>query len=218
MANGDVARLASLPFDALLERIAASAPAPGGGSAAALAGALAAALAQMIVAVTSGRKGFEDAEELLSQQARETSELCSRLEAAADADAEAYNQVSAAYRLPRADDEQKRARAAAIQQALKKASDVPLATAECCLQAAEVALALLRTGNPNAASDAGVAVLLATAALEGAALNVATNLETIRDDAYVSDRRSAVHRLLERAAALRAEMRAELADRISALR
>ena len=182
-----------------LGELASAEPTPGGGSASALAGALSAALVSMVCRLTLGRAKFA-AGEAEMQSALERAELLrQRLTRAVDDDAGAYEAVIAAYRLPRSSEAEKQSRSAAIQAALKEATRVPLDVAGDCAQLLEMARFVAENGNPNAASDAGVAALLAGAGLRGAAHNVRINLPGIKDTAFADAARSEVERLLAEA-------------------
>jgi methenyltetrahydrofolate cyclohydrolase len=189
----------------LLERLGSSAPAPGGGAAAALAGSLGAALVQMTANLTLGRPRLADVQEQAQAIAARVGDLRERLAQLGDADARAFEQVSAAYRLPRDNDAQKAARSQAIQSALHEAAAVPLDTARLCAEVLEVAEEGAPVLNPAVISDVLVGALLAHAALESAALNVEINLATMTDpgavDQYASDlarARGAARERLER--------------------
>jgi formiminotetrahydrofolate cyclodeaminase len=157
----------------------------------------------MVSGLTVGRKGFEGVAETVARVGEQGRMTAQELTEAIDEDAQAYNGVMAAFALPKASEEQKTERTAAIQTALKRAAEVPLIVANACLQAAELALTVLDKGNPNASSDAAVAALLALAGLDGAVLNVATNLDSIKDDAYVATRKEEIARLSARGNELR---------------
>jgi formiminotetrahydrofolate cyclodeaminase len=181
---------------AFLEELSSGAATPGGGCAAAVAGALAAGLVAMVARNTEG----------LDEIAAEADRLRGGLEELVDADAAAFEQVMAAFRLPKETEEQKAERSAAIQAAYKGAVDPPLAVCDRACQVLQLAAVAAERGNPNAVSDAGVAVLLAASALEGAALNVDINLGSIKDEGYrtervetVEDERAAGARLREAA-------------------
>jgi methenyltetrahydrofolate cyclohydrolase len=165
----------------LLQRLGSSDPAPGGGAAAALAGALGAALVRMTANLTIGRPRLVEVEDQARRIDARAAELCQRLAALGDADTVAFEQVSAAYKLPRADEAQKAARSEAIQAALQGAAAVPLETMRLCadvLALAEQAAPLL---NPAVISDVLVGAQLAQAGLESAALNVEINLAAMTD-------------------------------------
>jgi formiminotetrahydrofolate cyclodeaminase len=209
--------LAALPIPEFLSRLAGPQATPGGGSVAALAGALAGALVAMVGGLTAGKKGFAEVAQEMQVMAERATEVSERLRLAIDADARAYDAVMTAFALPKADEAQKAARSAAIQEAMKRAAEIPLTVATDCLAAAEMASVALEKGNPNASSDAAVALLLALAGLEGAALNVATNLDAIKDAAYVEAGQAKLRRLFARAAELRAGMWTNVRTRIHSL-
>jgi methenyltetrahydrofolate cyclohydrolase len=169
----------------LLQRLGSSDPAPGGGAAAALAGSLGAALVQMTSNLTVGRPRFSAIEPHAQRIAQRATALRERLARLADADAEAFEKVGGAYRLPRADDAQKAARLAAIQSALLLAAEVPLETARLCAEVLEVAEDAAPILNPTVISDVLVGALLAQAALRSAATNVEINLAGMNDTAVV---------------------------------
>lgn len=209
--------LVELEVNAFLRKLAGSDATPGGGSAAALAGALGAALVQMVGGLTVGRKGFEEVAETLEIMGEQGNLIAESLASAVDRDAAAYNEVMAAFGLPKATDDEKAARVQAIQAAMKLAAEVPFEVAEECLAAAELAAIALEKGNPNASSDAAVAMLLALTGLEGAALNVATNLDAIKDVEYVAAKQEELGRLFARSAELRLAMWDAVRGRIKSL-
>ena len=163
----------------LLERLGSSEPTPGGGAAAAVAGALGAALVQMTANLTVGRRRFAEIEDQARRIAQRAATLRQRLALLADADAQAFERVSAAYKLPRADDVQKNARLEAIQLALVSAAEVPLETARLCAEVLAVADEAAPILNPAVISDVMVGGLLAEAALRSAAVNVEINLASM---------------------------------------
>ena len=179
-------------LNTFISSLASGEPTPGGGSAAALAGALGAALAAMVGRLTAGRPKYATVNELMQSAIAEADTLRSRLLALVDEDAAAYDLVRAAYRLPKETVEQQTTRAAAIQQALQGASRTPLATVEACLAVLRLAEQVVRSGNPNAATDGTVGALLAHAGLRGAVLNVRVNLSSIDDATFVASSQSAV--------------------------
>lgn len=207
-----MSELLDLQTDVLLERFGSSEPAPGGGSASALAGALAGALARMVAGLTVGKKHYEavsDEAQGLGERARE---LADRLAAAVEEDAKSFDAVMAAMALPKETDDEKAARRAAMQDAFKGATMVPLATARASLEAGELALRLLAIGNKNASTDAGVAVLLAVAGGEGALFNVAINMGSIKDEAWLAERRAEIDPLWKALEKLRADLWPALKD------
>jgi formiminotetrahydrofolate cyclodeaminase len=185
---------------AFIERLASAAPTPGGGSAAALAGALAAGLTAMVARLSMGRGGDD---ELLDQSVRTAEQAAATLVALVDRDAEAFDRVISAMRLPRGADQEKKDRRAAVQDGLQNAAAIPLATAEQAVLVLALTPDLARTGNPNAVSDVGVAALLAHAAVRGALLNVAMNLKSITDATYREATAARADELRQRADELR---------------
>ncbi len=170
-----------------LDDLASGEPTPGGGSAAALAGALGAALAAMVANLTVGRKRYVDVDAQMQAVLAEADALRSRLTALVAEDAQAYEQVRAAYRLPKESAEEQQTRNAAIQAAMQGASLTPLETMRASLAVLRLAEQAATLGNVNAATDGAVGALLAQASLHGAALNVRVNLGGI-DDRYFAAR------------------------------
>lgn len=184
-----------------LDRLASKDSTPGGGSAAAIMGAMGAALVSMVCNLTIGKKGFEAQGKELERVLREAEALRGRLTAMIQADSDAFDRVMTAYALPRVDDGEKAARAAAIQIALKQATDVPLACARACAEVIALCKTAGELGNKNVVSDAGVGVMAAYAALKSAALNVYINLGAIKDEAFAAERRAEIDRLVAAAEA-----------------
>lgn len=167
--------------DRFLSRVASPEPTPGGGSVAAHAGALAAALAQMVSGLTVGRKKYAMVEEEMHRIALEAAALRRQLVTLVERDAASYEQVRAAYQLPKDTEAQEAERASAVREALLGAAVVPLETAHAAVAVAALAAALAERGNSNAVSDACVAALLAEAAGKGAVLNVRINVAALDD-------------------------------------
>ncbi|HZJ03126.1 MAG TPA: cyclodeaminase/cyclohydrolase family protein [Thermoleophilia bacterium] len=169
---------------AFLDKLATSSPEPGGGSVAALAGALGAGLVSMVANLTLGKEKYADVEDRVQLLLAEAEEVRAFLQDLVQSDTEAYAAVSAAMKLPRETEEQKAERDRRMQASLKEAANVPLAIGEQSLRVAQLSLTAAQIGNVNAVSDAGVAVLLADAAAESAALNVKINVGYISDQEY----------------------------------
>jgi glutamate formiminotransferase/formiminotetrahydrofolate cyclodeaminase len=182
-------------MSAFVGSVAGPSPTPGGGSVAAHAGALGAALAQMVAGLTIGRKKYAGVEGEMKEVAVRAAGLVTRLGALVQEDARSYEQVSAAYKLPKESESDQAVRATAIQRGLMGAAEVPLETARACAAVAELAAAVAERGNTNAVSDAGVSALLAEAACKGAAYNVRINVASMED-------RSAGASLVDEAVAL----------------
>jgi formiminotetrahydrofolate cyclodeaminase len=171
-----MAELLSLSAKDLLDRFASSDPTPGGGSAAALAGALAASLVEMVAGLPKTRTGAPDEREKLDAAKATAKKAGARLRELVDLDTEAYNAVTAAYRLPKTSDAEKAARTAAIGKAMRQATEVPLETCEHAAQVLRAAAQALAHGNANAASDVRTAIALCRAALDAGAENVRVNV------------------------------------------
>lgn len=168
------------------EVLGSSSPAPGGGSVAALSGMLGANLLSMVCRLTIGKKGYEAQEGEASSVLGESDRLGQSLLRHIDLDTEAFNEVMAAFKLPKASEDEKAARTAAIQQGYKSAIQSPLAIARDCLEVLQLAERLLGRSNTNALSDLGVAGQQAFAGLEGALMNVRINLPSIKDADFVT--------------------------------
>jgi formiminotetrahydrofolate cyclodeaminase len=178
--------LSTTSVTTLLEAFRSSDPTPGGGSASALAGAVGASLFAMVAALSKPRaSAARDVEQLRAVGTRST-ELAKRLEALIDRDSEAYELVMRAYRLPKGTDDEKAARSARIQEALKAAIDAPLDVMRTCAAGIAQAAVLVEHGNPNASSDVQVGLELLHAGLRGARLNVEINLGSVKDQAYAA--------------------------------
>jgi len=176
--------LMSITVARFVDEVSTESPAPGGGSVAALMGSLGAALATMVANLTVGKTGYERAWAELAGMAERGQALKDRLARAVDEDTAAFNRVMEAMRLPKGTPEQLAERSRAIETANKAAASVPLQTARLCLETIALADLAARKGNRNSASDAGVAALAARAGVEGAVLNVLTNLGGIKDRAF----------------------------------
>ena len=169
----------------LLDVFASDDPVPGGGSASAVAGALGASLLLMVAGMQKTRSGTPEETADLAEAAARLRPLRDRLTILADEDSDAYSMVVAAFKLPKASDEEKAARKEAIQAAARQATDVPLETMRTCRDALRDAVIVARNGNRNATSDIGVAIELLQAGLKGAGLNVDINLAGLTDAQYV---------------------------------
>jgi len=168
--------------ESYLNKLASADPEPGGGSAAALAGALGAALVSMVANLTLGKEKFAAVQDDVAELKKKSEALRAELEELVTLDALAYREVAAAMKMPKDTDERKEQRRQVMQVALKGAAEVPLKVAEAAVEVARLSLPAAEKGNPNAVSDAGVAVLLADAAAHSAALNARINLVWIEDE------------------------------------
>jgi len=176
--------LRDLTLGSFGEALASSRPTPGGGSASALAGSLASALVAMVARTTAGSKKFADRAAQMESIAREADALRTDLLVLVDEDAAAFDQVMQAIRLPKTTAEEQAARAHALQDGYRAAIGPPMKVCDGAVRALELAVQVAEAGTPSAASDAGVAALLASAALEGGALNVRINQGSVTDQTY----------------------------------
>jgi methenyltetrahydrofolate cyclohydrolase len=191
------------PLTTYLDDLASGKPAPGGGSAAALAGALGAALGSMVANFTVGKEKFAAVEADAQAALAECERLRKGLSELLQADVQAYGRYSQAAKLPKVTDEEKAHRQAVIQEALEAAANVPMEVCRKSLEVLEVCNKLLSIGNPNLISDVGCAAELAYAALRCALLNVEVNHAFIKNEAYIEEQREELPELLEAAGKLR---------------
>lgn len=174
-------KLIDMTVSDYLNDLASVSPAPGGGSAAALCGAQGAGLAAMVASFTIGRKKFADFEENAIAVRDTELALTEKLKAQIDKDTEAFNLVAAAFKLPKATDEEKAARSAAIQAGTLVSTEVPFETMQLALEALKTAEKLLTGFNDGAASDLGVAAFNLLTCVRGAWLNVGINIGSLKD-------------------------------------
>ncbi len=169
------------PLGQFLDELASAAPTPGGGGAAALIGATGAALLSMVANLTIGKKGLEEVDAEMRGILVQSEQLRARLSAMMADDVAAFDSLMASYKLPKESDEQKAVRSATIQQALRAATEAPMACARAAAEVVRLARRTAEIGNKNVISDAGVGVLAAQAALRSAALNVQINAPSLKD-------------------------------------
>ena len=175
-------QLADMTTKDYLKLLASDAPAPGGGSVSALSAAQGAALTAMVCDLTIPQEKYAAFRETCEQVKRDILSVLDELIVVIDKDTEAYNKVSAAFKMPKDTEEQKAARSAAIREATVEATKVPYRTMELCLAGLSITQRAVGRSNPNAASDLGVAALNLLAGLKGAYLNVKINLPGIKDE------------------------------------
>ncbi len=193
-------KLADMTVTQFVDTVASDAPAPGGGSVAALEGSIGAALTAMVACLTQGRKKYAEFAEYAAEVEKKGNELKARLLDVMDRDTEAFNVVSDAFSMPKDTDEQKAARSAAIQEGLKGCTRTPMEMMELCADGIALTASLLERGfNDSSASDLGVAFLSLRSGLQGAWLNVLINIGSLKDQAFAADCRKRGEALLERA-------------------
>jgi formiminotetrahydrofolate cyclodeaminase len=201
-------KLTDKPVTNFLDELASSAPAPGGGSVAAVSGALGAALVSMVCNLTLGKKAYADVQDDISDLLTQSEALRQELTDLLEDDVAAYTGYSKAAKMPRDTDEEKAERAKVMEEALKVATDVPLRIAETAAKVMDLCMPAAEKGNKWAVSDAGVAILMAEAALRSAALNVLINLGSfaLKDEEFKADRHAKLESLLEGKGVMRDEI------------
>lgn len=174
-------KLKDMTVEVFNQTLASDAPAPGGGSASAVAGAMGIALGQMVARLTLGKKKYVEFDEVNAKVIEEAESVIADMITGIDTDTDAFNLVSDAYAMPKDTDEAKATRSAAIQQALKECARVPFELVVRCEKALEILMPMIGKFNTNAASDLGVAALNLKSAALGAWLNVLINVGSLKD-------------------------------------
>ena len=171
-------------------KLGSEAPAPGGGSAAALSGALGAALVSMVCNLTIGKTKYAEYEAYTREVLKKSDDLMMKLLDAVQKDTDAFDAVMIAFAMPKETEEEKTVRSVAIQAAYRVAIASPEATAEYCLAVIKLAQSLLGKSNANAASDLAVGIMQTYAGIRGALMNVRINLPAVKDAAYVAEKKA----------------------------
>lgn len=203
-------KLAELTVAEFADLLASDAPAPGGGSAAALEGAIGAALTAMVCGLTKGKKKFAEFNDLAVEAEAKALALKDRFIDVMDRDTEAFNVVSAAFGMPKATDEEKAARSAAIQKGLEGCTATPFEMMEIAVETLELTGSILGKSNDSAASDLGVSALSLRAAIQGAWLNVLINIGSLKNKELAEDYRVKGEALLAKALPLADKIYAEV--------
>ena len=176
-------RLIDMTCKGFAEETASESPAPGGGSISAYMGALGAALGTMVANLSSHKAGWDERWEYFSQWAEQGQQIMNELLHLVDEDTAAFNKIMDVFAMPKGTDEEKAARAAALQEATLYATQVPLQTVKTVARVFPLVKAMAEEGNPNSVSDAGVGALAARSAVMGAVLNVKINAAGLKDRA-----------------------------------
>ena len=195
-------KLADMQVTQFSDVLASDAPAPGGGSTAALEGALGAALTAMVCGLTTvgkSREKYAEYQEFVLASQKKALDLKARFMDVMDRDTEAFNVVSAAFGMPKATDEEKTARSAAIQKGLEGCTRTPFEMMELAAETLELTAELLGKTNDSAASDLGVSALSMRAAIQGAWLNVLINIGSLKNKELAEDYRKKGEALLAKA-------------------
>ena len=203
-------KLVDLKVNEFIEVLGSDAPAPGGGSAAALSGSIGISLTKMVAELTIGKKKYAEFEELNKEILAESIQLQKELLDAIDKDTEAFNVVSAVFDMPKETDEDKAKRRQAMQEALKGATATPFEAMEIIVKAIRVTHKAVGKSNTNAASDLGVAATSLKTALQGSWLNVLINLAGVKDEAFVAEYKEAGEKLLAEGSKLADEVYNEI--------
>ena len=178
------------------DQMASSAPTPGGGGAAGLCGAMSAALTSMVCNLTVGKKKYKDVDAEMRAVLEKSEKLRDSFTKAADRDAEAFQALLDAWKLPKETDEEKEIRAQRIDSNTKKAAEVPLEVLRISGEILKPAKIAAEKGNANAVSDAGVSAILAGAAAQSAALNVQINLALLKDREWALEKFDEMNQML----------------------
>jgi glutamate formiminotransferase/formiminotetrahydrofolate cyclodeaminase len=184
LKDGSKARLIKMDLVAFADETASESPAPGGGSISAYIGALGISLGTMVANLSAHKPGWDERWKEFSNWAEKGQHYKNELLKLVDEDTNAFNKIMIAFGLPKATDEEKKIRTAAIQDATKYATEVPFKVMQLAYDSMQVIKAMAETGNPNSASDAGVGALCARSAVMGAFLNVKINAATLTDKAF----------------------------------
>lgn len=182
-------RLSEQTVHDFIEILASCQPAPGGGSASALAGSVGAALVTMVGNLTVGKEKYREYEEEIKEVTVGAQRLAEDFLELIDKDTAAFNKVSAVFAMPKDTEEDKARRKEAMQEALKYATIVPFSMMEKSLEALKLCSRAVGKSNTNAVSDLGVGALNMKSALQGAWLNVLINLGSIKDEDFVAEYR-----------------------------
>ena len=186
-----------MEIQAFLDELASNSPAPGGGSVAALCGSLGSGLVSMVSSLTIGKEKYRDNWAVMEGIKVKSEGLRAEFIGLMNEDTESFNIFMAAMKMPKATEEEKAARKKAMGEASKTATEIPLRTLEACAELSAIAVTAAKHGNPNTASDAGSAALLAEAAGKAAAYNVRINLPGVSDEAFADACRARMSEALD---------------------
>lgn len=181
LRDNDAKKLVDMTVTRFVQETASESPAPGGGSVSALCGAMGASLGTMVANLSSHKKGWDHRWAEFSDHAAHGQDLIREMLYLVDEDTNSFNAIMAAFGLPKATEEEKVARKAAIEAATIYAIKIPFRTMEVALQAMDLAIQMAEKGNPNSVSDAGVGALCARTAVKGCYLNVRINAQDLKE-------------------------------------
>ena len=203
-------RLIRMTLKGFAKETASESAAPGGGSVSAYMGALAAALGAMVANLSAHKRGWDDRWKEFSDQAVKGQDIMERLLKLVDEDTAAFAKIMNVFSMPKGTEEEKAARAEAMEKATLYATQVPLRTMQTALEAMPLALEMARKGNPASASDAGVGAIAALAAVKGAQLNVRINAAGLKDRAMADSLTAEAEKIAKEAAEKEAEILSEV--------
>lgn len=203
-------RLIRMTLKGFARETASESAAPGGGSVSAYMGALAAALGSMVANLSAHKRGWDDRWKEFSDQAVKGQDIMERLLKLVDEDTAAFAKIMNVFSMPKGTEEEKAARAEAMEKATLYATQVPLRTMQTALEAMPLALEMARKGNPASASDAGVGAIAALAAVKGAQLNVRINAAGLKDRAMADSLTAEAEKIAKEAAEKEAEILSEV--------
>lgn len=203
-------RLIRMTLKGFARETASESAAPGGGSVSAYMGALAAALGAMVANLSAHKRGWDDRWKEFSDQAVKGQDIMERLLKLVDEDTAAFAKIMNVFSMPKGTEEEKAARAEAMEKATLYATQVPLRTMQTALEAMPLALEMARKGNPASASDAGVGAIAALAAVKGAQLNVRINAAGLKDRAMAESLTAEAEKIAKEAAEKEAEILSEV--------
>ncbi len=203
-------RLIRMTLKGFARETASESAAPGGGSVSAYMGALAAALGAMVANLSAHKRGWDDRWKEFSDQAVKGQDIMERLLKLVDEDTAAFAKIMNVFSMPKGTEEEKAARAEAMEKATLYATQVPLRTMQTALEAMPLALEMARKGNPASASDAGVGAIAALAAVKGAQLNVRINAAGLKDRAMADSLTAEAEEIAKEAAEKEAEVLSEV--------
>lgn len=180
-------KLINKNLKAFMDETASESPAPGGGSISAYMGALGAALGTMVANLSSHKRGWDERWKEFSDWAEKGQEIQNSLLQLVDEDTKAFNRIMDAFSLPKKNEEEKKLRDIAIQEATKNAILIPLKVMETAFSGFELIAEMAEKGNPNSVSDAGVGALALRSCVRGAFLNVRINASGLADKEFVKE-------------------------------
>lgn len=200
------APLVKMSLKAFAEETSAESPAPGGGSISAYVGALGVSLGAMVANLSAHKRGWDARWEEFSTWAEKGMHYQTELLKMVDEDTHAFNRILESFQLPQGNEEEKKARSAAIQEATRGAILVPMKVMELSFASMEVMRAMVEIGNPNSVTDAAVGALCARTAVRGAQMNVLINMKGFKDQAFVDEMTQKANSIAEKAEALEVEI------------